>query len=299
MDPPHWEPVARALTDYLANSGEFTYTLEMTRQDLDVDPVMDFLVNLKQGHCERYATALALMLRSLGVPARVVKGFRGADDQGDGVYVIRHSHAHAWVEILVPHDDSPRPAFDWLTLDPTPAGSALTRSTFSLSHWWQERQRSIHQWWQTLIVDYNADEQADLWDIVRPGRRLFAARKIGSLLLTGLTALLGLVLLRRLLRRGWPSGARAADVEAFYGRLLALLARHAALRPQSGQTPREFAKKARQLFEGRPGWTALADLPDLVIELYYRVRFGGRPLTEPESRTIGAELDRLAEVLRS
>ena len=251
----------------------------MTRQDLDVDPVMDFLVNLKQGHCERYATALALMLRSLGVPARVVKGFRGADDQGDGVYVIRHSHATPGRDPGTARRFAP-PRVRLADAGPD-AGRIGADAEHVLAVALVAREAAeLHQWWQTLIVDYNADEQADLWDIVRPGRRLFAARKIGSLLLTGLTALLGLVLLRRLLRRGWPSGGRAADVEAFYGRLLALLARHAALRPQSGQTPREFAKKARQLFEGRPGWTALADLPDLVIELYYRVRFGGRPLTE-------------------
>jgi hypothetical protein len=237
------------------------------------------------------------MLRSLGIPSRVVKGYRGADDQGEGVYVIRHNHAHAWVEILVPHDEPHRPVFDWLTLDPTPAESATTRAMFSLSHWWQEGQRSVVQLWQSLIIDYNADEQAELVDSLRPGRSLAALRRFGVPLLAGLGALFGLLVLRRLRRRRRAAGARPADVEAFYARLLALLARHAALRPRFGQTPREFGETVRQFFASRPAWAAVADLPTGVIELFYRVRFGGRPLTEPESQTIGASLDRLAETL--
>jgi len=54
---------------------------------------MDFLLNVKQGHCERFAGALALMLRSQGVQARVVAGFRGAEHKGDGQYVIRQNFA--------------------------------------------------------------------------------------------------------------------------------------------------------------------------------------------------------------
>ena len=72
LDPDDSEAVARALTEYLAASGEFTYTLDLTRQDRSIDPILDFLFHVKQGHCERYATALALMLRSVGIPARVV-----------------------------------------------------------------------------------------------------------------------------------------------------------------------------------------------------------------------------------
>ena len=92
----------RLLTDYLANSGEYTYTLEIARHDQQLDPVLDFLINTRQGHCERFAAALALMLRWVRIPARVVKGYRGCESQGHGKYVVRHSHAHAWVEMLAP-----------------------------------------------------------------------------------------------------------------------------------------------------------------------------------------------------
>ncbi|HWG42533.1 MAG TPA: transglutaminase domain-containing protein [Gemmataceae bacterium] len=297
--PDDWEPVARALTDYLANSGEFTYTLERTRQDLTVDPVMDFLVNLKQGHCARYATALALMLRSIGIPARLVKGFRGAEHQGDGVYVVRHHHAHAWVEMLTPRHDSPDPSFDWLTLDPTPSESASSRIAFSLAHWWQGTQQSLAQWWQTLILDYNADEQANLWDRLQEDHHRSTLLKLGLLLLSVPVALIGFALLRRWNHRRRAAGPRPSNTVAFYGRLLTLLARHAALRPRHGQTPHEFGEAARQFLQTRPVLSSLSDVPIRVVELFYRVRFGGRPLSEPESRTLDAEMDRLTEALRS
>jgi transglutaminase-like putative cysteine protease len=298
VDPEHWEVVARALTHYLADSGDYTYTLVITRQDLTIDPVMDFLVNLKQGHCERYATALALMLRSVGIPARVVKGFRGTEHEGDGAYVVRHSHAHAWVEMLVPRRDPPGKGYDWLTLDPTPSDSASDADALSLAHWWQEGQRSMLQLWHTLIVDYNADEQADLWDNLKSGRRLPTLLKLGLLLLAVPAALLAFVLVRRQICRRRANGSRPAEVVAFYARLVALLTRHLSLRPQSGQTPREYSEVARRFLRALPGSAALADLPGRVSELFYRVRFGDRPLSEPESQALNAELDRLAAALR-
>ncbi len=61
---------ARALESYLRESGEFGYTLDMNVDDSSLDPVEDFLVNRKRGHCEYFASALALLLRSIDIPAR-------------------------------------------------------------------------------------------------------------------------------------------------------------------------------------------------------------------------------------
>ena len=297
LRPDHWEPVARALTDYLAGSGEFTYTLALTRQDRSVDPVMDFLVNVRQGHCERYATALALMVRSIGIPSRLVKGYHGAEHQGEGVYVVRHNQAHAWVEILVPRSGATTDAFDWLTLDPTPADSAPATPRFSAAHLWQELRQNAGELWRTLIVDYSADEQADLWTSLQPGRRLYTLAKFGVLILLILAALLTLGLIRRILRRR-AARVRPTGARTLYARLLALLARRASLRPTSGQTPREFGQAATQALQARPGVGALADLPGRVVESFYQVRFGDRPLSEAEGRALDTELDRLALVLR-
>ncbi|MGH7172991.1 MAG: transglutaminase domain-containing protein, partial [Gemmataceae bacterium] len=325
--------VAGVLSDYLATSGEFTYSLYRRRQDHSIDPVLDFLVNVKQGHCERFAAALALMLRSVGIPARVVKGFRGCESVGDGHYVVRHRHAHAWVEMLIPRkrgrgtrgegrqrnpDLSRSSFFDWLELDPTPAASAPDASRFSLAYFWEGIQRFVHEGWQTLIVDYNAEEQADLWDMLQSSRRLsmlpwlaLAAPVIVALFCLG-------VFLRRLLRprrtrdvRLSDSPAfyqrllhilgfvRLSDSTAFYQRLLHILGLYASLRPSFGQTPREYGATARNFLQAHPGLAALAELPIRVVDLFYRVRFGGQPLREDERQTLDAELDHFAEVLRT
>src|SRR4029077_18491197 len=103
------EIIARALERHLASSGEFTYTLDLTRKDKIIDPAEDFVLNTKTGHCQRFATALVLMLRTQGIPSQMVVGYRGCEGRGDGWYDIREDHAHAWAEVLLPTtgDDLP------------------------------------------------------------------------------------------------------------------------------------------------------------------------------------------------
>src|SRR5262249_56352097 len=106
----------RALTleSYLRDSGKYAYTLNMAVTDSRVDPVEDFLFNRQRGHCEYFASALALMLRAIDVPSRLVTGFKGADRLGStGPYEVQQRHAHAWVEAYLDGK--------WVVLDPTPA----------------------------------------------------------------------------------------------------------------------------------------------------------------------------------
>src|SRR5262249_18125527 len=159
----HWEKAARALTSYLAASGEYTYTLDLRRDDSGLDPTLDFLWNVKEGHCERYAGALALMLRSVGIPARVVRGFRGAESQGDGTYLGRNSHAHSWVEVLVLRRKDDKPQLRWLSLDPTPAGDMPVHSSFSLGRFLENSEKAGFALWRDFILDYGSERQADLW----------------------------------------------------------------------------------------------------------------------------------------
>ena len=114
------EARARALEAWLRDSKQFRYSVQMAQTAPDVDPVEDFLFNRKQGHCEYFASALALLLRSVDIPARVVNGFKGGDWNELGrVLYVRQKHAHSWVEALKPITDPRKPI--WFTLDPTPA----------------------------------------------------------------------------------------------------------------------------------------------------------------------------------
>jgi transglutaminase-like putative cysteine protease len=291
-----WEPVARALCDYLAHSGEYTYTLQLQREQPDLDPVLDFLFYTKQGHCERYASALALMLRALGIPARIVKGYKGLEHQGEGHYVVRQNQIHAWVEALVPNRENPDER-DWLTLDPTPDFGSSRTAPFSLERLWDDSQRGGQFFWNELIVGYNSDNQADLvqWLQARWRSPAFGA----GLAVAGLVSAGGVAaLLLRRRRRRRVNGATGPAV-GFYGRLLELLAGHRGLTPATGQTPREFAGGAAAVLRGQEETAGWAELPAEVAELFYRVRFGARPLDGAESHALGQRLDGLAAVLRS
>ena len=73
----------------------------------------DFLVNRKKGHCEYFASALALLLRSIDIPARIVNGFKGGDwNELTQSMNVRQKHAHSWVEAYVGQDPQRQPALD-------------------------------------------------------------------------------------------------------------------------------------------------------------------------------------------
>ena len=91
----------------------FGYTLEIPRV-APRDPLADFLFVRKRGHCEYFASSMAIMLRTLGIPSRVVNGFRTSEfNDLTGNYVIRASSAHSWVEAYFP-------GYGWVSFDPTP-----------------------------------------------------------------------------------------------------------------------------------------------------------------------------------
>ncbi|TXT22148.1 MAG: transglutaminase, partial [Planctomycetota bacterium] len=115
-DAPNSTPtdMARRIVHYLRDSGEFGYTLDMSVNDPKIDAVEDFLFNRKQGHCEYFASALGLMLRAVNIPARLVSGFKGGDQNAStGYFVVQGRHAHVWVEALLNGR--------WRVLDATPA----------------------------------------------------------------------------------------------------------------------------------------------------------------------------------
>jgi len=94
---------------------DFTYSLDQPSSGAD-DPVDHFLFDSQEGHCEFFATAMALMVRSQGTPARVVNGFYGGEYNPAGEYmIVRQRHAHSWVEVYFP-------GLGWQTFDPTPVG---------------------------------------------------------------------------------------------------------------------------------------------------------------------------------
>ena len=131
---------AKALENHFRRSGLYTYSLDVNQnRDRRLDPIEDFVRNHRTGHCEYFAGALTLMLRSQGIPARMVVGYKGGDFNAVGnYYIVRQLHAHAWVEAFLPNDEVPEDERDtpeplvfgcWLSLDPTPDAVDMLEDT--------------------------------------------------------------------------------------------------------------------------------------------------------------------------
>ena len=102
---------ARRLENYLMDS--YSYTLDFVGRSPE-NPIEDFLFRYRSGQCEYFASSMVLMLRSQGIPARLVTGFLGGEyNPFEGYYIVRENNAHAWVEAYVPGQG-------WQIFDPTP-----------------------------------------------------------------------------------------------------------------------------------------------------------------------------------
>jgi hypothetical protein len=290
LPPDLWEPAARRLTAYLVRGGEYSYSLTQRREAVELDPVMDFLVNVKEGDCERYASALALMLRALGIPARIVKGYHGAEYRGAGTYDVRQSQAHAWVEAVVPAQGGASRELEWIMLEPTPEVDAPV----TWASWLQQQQGRAGDVWRDLVVGYGARQQANLWQDLTTGRLLLTAAPPVSLA----GGLLLVVLLWRWRRRRARGRAGSDPFHDLYGRLVVLVARPLGVHPRPEQTPRELAGAVAALLEQQTATAALAGVPARVVELLYRARWGGQAPGAAELASAEEELEVLAKQLQ-
>ena len=144
--------IAERLQAHLRDQDRYTYTVEQpdvgSRSPLDV-----FLFEAKRGHCEYFATALAVMLRSLGISSRNVMGFVGGEYNRYGhYYAIKQADAHSWVEAYIP-------SRGWITLDPTPA----SRNELGPSEWlmrdFNEMMDAMRAYWMMRVVGYDLRTQ--------------------------------------------------------------------------------------------------------------------------------------------
>jgi protein-glutamine gamma-glutamyltransferase len=161
---------AVAVERYL--STHFGYTLELPRT-MPQDPLANFLFERKRGHCEYFASTMAVMLRSLHIPSRIVTGFRGGEfNDLTGQYVIRASDAHSWVEAYFPGSG-------WISFDPTPAGGLPSRNGWSRMQLYIDAAASF---WREWIINYDTGHQRTLSkNAVTSSRQFFddARRWIG------------------------------------------------------------------------------------------------------------------------
>jgi transglutaminase-like putative cysteine protease len=291
-----WYDASRAVESYLRDN--YGYTLEMKASG--PDPLADFLFNVKQGHCEYFATALAIMLRTQGIATRIVNGFLpGEYNQAAGALTVRQSDAHSWVEVYFPDTNS------WVTFDATPPAGRMPRERTGLAGALSKYSEALDLMWFQYVVGYDKDEQQSLVTSLRRTLvdfqrgsfdRLDYARhawpKFAVTIVLGLSSLMALLAITlfalRVRRLGWRRGLqvwqRDAAVETtridFYNRLLKALEKQGVKR-ELFQTPLEFASVS--------GSTEAA----AITNIYNRVRFGNKQLTAAEQKEIEMALAQL------
>jgi transglutaminase-like putative cysteine protease len=162
---------AQALERHFLYSNRYRYALHLDfPRDRKLDPIEDFVVNHHTGHCEYFASTLALMLRSQGMPARIVTGYKGGEFNMLGQYfVVREKHAHAWVEVWMPPGivpdaeiaGTPHKGGCWYRLDPTPTSNQYLAgmSDTSLQDQITDTFDYLELMWRDYVVNLNALRQ--------------------------------------------------------------------------------------------------------------------------------------------
>ncbi len=213
-------PTLAWVPDLLARLSGFRYTLETPT---GADPLTAFW-RRGAGHCELFATTLALAFRAAGIPAVVVNGFRGAEWMDDEEYMlVRRRNAHSWIEIYHPDFGG------WLPLDPTPGLEYRPGWTARLTEAFQRSVDGFRLWWLDRVVEYDLDTQAQVVKAARRAGGGFEGRLRGwsrdlqafvAGVSRGLLAALGLgmaVLAAMVVRRLWGRRRRIAAVAAGTG----------------------------------------------------------------------------------
>jgi len=237
----------RRLADRLQKKfWSFRYTLTPPRGK--GHPLEVFLQE-RAGYCEHFATAMALMLRAAGIPARVIGGLAGGVWNEEGNYwLFRQQDAHTWVEAWIPGEG-------WVTLDPTPP-VRFTEKGGELSGfaaWWDY----VRLLWARRVVQYSREDQMSL--VFSGLERVKGWTRWGWFVLLVLG---GIGVLLSLIRRREHRDPVVAEMEA----LLQVLARRGyARKPQEGL--RDLARRVNH-----PAFTE-------VVEAYYAYRFGNRAST--------------------
>jgi len=298
-----------AVERFLSAEKHFAYTLEFGKSPR-VDPVEYFLLTTREGHCAYFASAMVLLLRQMGISARLVTGFAdGEYNRASGAYLFRQKHAHAWVEV-------PYNGYGWVAFDPTPADTG-----------WRSRQgeegraaararrrgglgRRMKSAWDDWVVTYDRGKQARLFEGLSGAIAAFfswtestvsgaASPWMGWLVAAGLLAG-GLLWAAAVLRRKEVDRVRrlgGADLSeaqrtiiGFYHRMLDILAGHD-IRRRASETASEFADRlSTQEFAPRGPVS-------LLTGAFERVRYGRLALTAAESAEADLALDELGRAL--
>lgn len=279
-----------AIESYLKKN--YSYTLEPKR-DESLPPVEDFLFKNREGYCDHFSTAMAVLLREISIPARLVTGYVTSEWNDLGrFYTVRQRNAHSWVEVYFP-------SYGWVSFDPTPPATSPEENPVISSV--SKYIGYMRLKWDRYIINFTLQDQVNAAREAR--RRTESGRESILKAIAALRAGIGKVWIPLLilgaaasaiyliLSRKWRGGGRGPLLHKkgtvpFYQDMLKILARKGVIRPE-GMTPREFARLALE----KKG-DACRGVIDLT-EFFEQVRYGGTTLGSKEMETINAVLRHL------
>ncbi len=306
--------IATNIEHYLQSN--FSYTLDLTNAESleGREPLLMFLQNWKQGHCEYFAGAMTLMCQTLGLQARMVIGFKvGPENYNDFTqsYTVFDSDAHAWVEVNTPSG--------WQTFDPTSSRSATSPQS-GLAAGWKHLIEYLEFKYANAIIAYDAQTRLGLISSIENtinsgiNRLLDLASMMSetsTLAFTGTAVLLVLLvatltgvyvwsrlkLLRRAQRIGIESLPASQQIYlarqlGFYDDLITILEKHQLKRP-AHFTPLEFGRSLSYL---------PAEVYDRILRLthlFYEVRYGGVELTPARQKHLANVLTQVSDELKT
>lgn len=323
---PEAECVQRIMS-YLSQKNGYRYSLTPTRTDNSLDPLEDFLLNTKTGHCEYFASACTLMLQSVKVPARLVNGYYGCElNSVTGKYEVRQRHAHAWTEAWVNGQ--------WQTLEATPAADrqALLSKNESITLM-ANIQEAISDFWNDGIHNMSAQRQQEffapvistsksLYETIQEQGLVTTVRKwavsfasspeewvswqggvVTFLLLLTIAGLIRTQVfqkLRRFYQSVWQLGSprykSLKSVIRFYEGFCTLCERHG-VKLSPSNSALENAEIATKEFQAKITSAEILTLPVRIAEAFNQVRFGNQPLTDEQADAIGKDLQQFAALL--
>ncbi len=291
---------ANAIQSFLTHN--FRYSLDAPLTDKG-QPLEEFLFTRKTGYCEHYATAMVMMLRTIGIPARLVTGFLATEwNEYGNYYLVRQQDAHAWVEMHLPNSG-------WITMDPTPPSIERVGSRSSTWHVLGRMMDTIRLQWSRFFVQYSASDQLAVVRELRAGGTSARNKALDSMsalfspvmaMLSGITeytsqgtirplvqvlgpALIGLaVLLWLRIKRPWAKGMACKKttrdeqlIVQLYGRMINHLARRG-ISKLTAMPPLEFVRLTQER------WSDAGSAVASITDLYCRTRFGQISLTRDE-----------------
>lgn len=270
----------------------FEYTLEADLVPPGIDPTEWFLFEHKAGHCEYYASAMALLCRAVGINARVITGYVATEfNEASSHYVVRQSNAHAWVEVeTAPNvwkSYDPTPSADFMRLhEPSQSLLAQARRLFDAAEFlWirnvvsfgAERQESLFR--SAFNINWNPDRAVE--DLVRRMRNRQPRQVIQLVAMTAIVSAVGFLVvflswrcrqsigraLRSILRNWWLRILPKRDAQIIYRLFCRELARRGVPKPASVPLLTHVESNAHRL--GREQALVAASL----ARVLYRARF--------------------------